>query len=62
MPREYTEENAVREVDSWGFGIEFNKVTKVIIIPKSALVGLRRLGALDFLSSKCNWMIIRKKS
>lgn len=61
MPKTYDEQTAIREVLSWGLGVEFSKLTKIITIPKDAVIGLKRLGIFDFLR-KQNWLVIRLQS
>ena len=61
MPKYETQEQALRAVDSWRLGIIFHTELRIIAIPKDAVIGLRRLGTLDYLASKCEWIILRNK-
>lgn len=55
------QEEAVRTVGSWHLGIKtMPGITKIMLIPKDTIIGLKRLGTLDYLVTKHGWLIRRE--
>ncbi len=61
MGKKYvSEEEAVRTVGSWRLGIRATAGgIKIMLIPKDTVIGLKRLGTLDYLTTKHGWLIRR---
>jgi hypothetical protein len=55
---EYTEQQALSELSRWGLGIRFSSVTKMILIPRDSIIGLKKWGWLDYLK-KFEWKLMR---
>lgn len=54
------EEEAVRTVGSWRLNIETaGGATKIMLISRNEVIGLGRLGTLDYLVNKHGWLIRR---
>lgn len=60
MPRYGSQEEALKEVGSWRSGIKASPM-KIMLIPKDVVIGIKRWGTLDYLTSKFNWIIRRKR-
>lgn len=63
MPKYTSEEGAVRTVGSWRLGIKAAVAGnfKRLMIPKDAVIGIKRWGTLDYLTTKFNWLIRRER-
>jgi len=63
MSKKYeSQEEAIRTVDSWRLGIKvIPGIAKMMLISKNTVVGLKRLGTLDYLTTKHGWLIRREK-
>jgi hypothetical protein len=61
MPNKYASQaEAIRAVQSWKLGIEFLSMVEMVLIPQRAVIGLRRLGTLDYLI-KFGWKLKRER-
>ena len=55
-----SQEEAIRTVGSWRLGIKTaGGIVKIMLIPKDTVIGLKRLGTLDYLTTKHGWIIRR---
>ena len=61
MGKQYmNEEEAVRTVGSWHLNIKTaGDTAKTMLISRNEVIGLKRLGTLDYLTNKHGWLIRR---
>ena len=60
MPKYESQEEALKEVESWRLGIKASPM-KFMLIPKDVVIGIKRWGTLDYLAIKFNWLIRRER-
>lgn len=55
-----SQEEALKEVESWRLGIKVTPL-KIMLIPKDVVIGIKRWGTLDYLTTKFSWLIKRER-